>query len=103
MKTRNLIVIFQEYSIVCDNKNCDYKVKNITGDPYIDKSEFVNMPCPICCENLLTEQDYNQTQVFLRNIRWANKWLGWLSIFFGTQTVGKQIDVHIHKGINITI
>lgn len=33
---RQFVEMYQEYSIVCDNKQCDYKIKSPTGDPNED-------------------------------------------------------------------
>ena len=98
---RKIIEIYQEDLIVCDNPTCTYKVKNETGDPNIDTSKFINAPCPFCGENLLTEQDNLDALKLLKTVNWANKWFGWMSIFFETKTVGKKSYVHVHNGINV--
>lgn len=58
---RKLIETQQEYLIVCDNKQCDYKIKNTTDNPNENVSMYLNTPCPNCGENLLTEEDYLQS------------------------------------------
>ena len=47
---------FEFSGIVCDNPQCgwkDYTVK------FENLKSWLNVPCPICGENLLTEKDYN--------------------------------------------
>ncbi len=63
----------QEYSIECDNEQCDYKIKSPTGDPNEDISGYVNTPCPQCGENLLTEQDHVQSLKLLGIINWLSE------------------------------
>ena len=91
----------QEYSIVCDNKQCDYKIKNPTGDPNEDTSGYLNMPCPNCGENLLTEQDYLQSLKVLRIVNWLNKWFSWTMIFVPKKAKRESISVHCHNGVKI--
>jgi ssDNA-binding Zn-finger/Zn-ribbon topoisomerase 1 len=57
-KKRKIIVLHQEDLIVCDNPKCDFKIKNETGEFDEETIQYVNMPCPKCGENLLTEKDY---------------------------------------------
>ncbi len=96
-----LIEVYQENLIECDNHLCNYVVKNETGNINIDSEEYIDMPCPNCGENLLTYQDYKDYKKFVNLIKWTNKWLGWLSVFFGTETVGKRVDINVHDGIHI--
>lgn len=98
---RQLIEMHQEYLVGCDNKECDYKVKNESGDPNEDISEFLNMPCPKCGENLLTEEDYLQSLRFLKFVNWINKWFSWILFFTPKNAKVKKIEVHHHKGLNI--
>jgi len=98
---RKLIEMRQEYSIVCDNKKCDYKIKNINEDPNEDISCYLNMPCPKCSENLLTEQDYLQSLKILKTVNWLNKWFSWTMIFVPKKSKQETISVHCHKGVKI--
>ena len=101
MMKRKLIEMHQEYSIVCDNKQCDYKIKSPTGDPNEDISGYLNMPCPKCGENLLTEQDYLQSLKVLRIVNWLNKWFSWTMIFVPKKAKQESISVHCHNGVKI--
>lgn len=96
-----IIELNQEYLIVCDNTKCDYKVINETGDPNIEIKHFIDSPCPNCGENLLTEKDYNDSISLLKTINWANKWFGWLSMFYRKRKAYSQSTIHVHKGFKI--
>jgi predicted RNA-binding Zn-ribbon protein involved in translation (DUF1610 family) len=98
---RKLIEMHQEYSIECDNEQCDYKIKSPTGDPNEDISGYVNTPCPQCGENLLTEQDHVQSLKLLGIINWLNKWFSWLTVFVPKKTKLEKISVHCHDGVTI--
>ncbi len=97
---RKLIEMSQEYLIVCDNKNCDYKVPNKTKDPNASIKKYLNKPCPKCGENLLTEKDYKDSETLMRYINWINKWFSWITIFI-PKNKEKKVTVHVHNGINI--
>jgi len=96
-----IIDISQEFLIVCDNVRCDFKIPNETGDPNIETSHYINAHCPKCGEILLTQQDYDDSAKLMKTINWANKWFGWLSIFFKKQEVKKAATIHVHEGIKI--
>lgn len=98
-----LIKIRQEHLVICDNKNCDYKVVNPTGDPNMDAIEYLNKPCPECGENLLTERDYIQSINMMKIVNWLNKYFSWVMIFVPKSKKEKSTFVHFHEGeINIT-
>ena len=95
--------MYQEYSIECDNTQCDYKIKNPTGDPNEDTREYINMPCPKCGDNLLTKQDYLHGLKVLKIVNWLNKWFSWTMIFVSKKAKTKSISVHCHNGeVNIS-
>ena len=48
--------------IRCDNKTCDYLDEDVTLDQF---PEYINKPCPKCGENLLTQEDYDNTVAML--------------------------------------
>ncbi len=98
---RKLIEKEQESSIVCDNPKCDFTI------PYSDEEEkrvytYINMPCPKCGQNLLTQEDYIQHEKIIRIVKWINKWFSWLTIFH-SKGVDKEtkISVHVHDGVKI--
>ena len=98
---RKLIDTHQEFLIVCDNKQCDFKIENISGDPNEDTRKYINMPCPICRENLLTEEDYKQGLKVLKAINWLNKWFSWLTIFSSKKENKDNVVIHCHNGVMI--
>lgn len=98
---RKLIEINQQYLVVCDNSACDYKVPNPTGDPNEDISMYLNVPCPKCSENLLTEQDYLQSMKFMKGLNFLNKWFSWIMFFVPKNAKAKESTVQFHNGINI--
>lgn len=98
---RKLIVIEQEDIVVCDNKNCDFKVPNKTGKPDVDIKKYLNVPCPKCGENLLTEEDYSDFKLMVRAINWINKWFGWITIFIPKNKKKVKGIAKAHKGISI--
>jgi hypothetical protein len=95
---RKLIEMHQEYLVVCDNTNCNYKVINPTGDPNMDAIEYLNKPCPVCNENLLTDIDYIQSLHMMKIINWINKWFSWLMFFVPKSKKLKSTFVHFHDG-----
>lgn len=95
---KNLIEVTQKNGIICDNPKCDFKIENETKDPKMDCSEYLNVGCPNCGENLLTEKDYLDYQRLLKIINWMNKWFSWLTIFTPKSKYTKS-TVKVHNGI----
>lgn len=94
---KKIIEVSRTSLIVCDNPKCSYTI------PFSEKEEqnlhkYVNKPCPMCGENLLTEQDYLQDQKLKRLVRWVNRWFGWMSIF---ARYDQTFSVHVHDGVKI--
>lgn len=100
---RKLFEIEQDNLIVCDNKLCNYKIPNVTKDPYVDIKEHINMPCPDCGDNLLTQEDYNNYIKTLRVIKFMNRWFSWLTIFSSKKKKPVNAIVNTHKGISIEV
>jgi hypothetical protein len=96
---RKLIEVNQEYLVVCDNPQCDYKVKNGKNNEYVGK--WLNMPCPECGENLLTEQDYMTHLKVIAMVECINKWFSWQTVFVPKDAPGSKVSVHIHDGVKI--
>lgn len=98
---RKLIETKREHIIVCDNTNCDYKIPS--SEEEINIIQYINEPCPLCGENLLTEQDYLQDLKLMRTINWINKWFSWITIFYSKKSLNntKEISVHVHDGVKI--
>lgn len=66
------------HGIKCDNPSCSYEDDSVTFDKY---ESFVNYPCPLCGDNLLTEQDF-KTVKLLRLI-FNNPVMRFINWFFG--------------------
>ena len=99
---RQLIQMTQDYLVQCDTPGCGYTIPNPTKDPCEDTKQYINMPCPKCGANLLTQKDYDDAMKFLRGIMWLNKWFGWLS-YLSPKNKKKEMHVHVHDGeVNIT-
>lgn len=96
MKIRNLIEIEQDYLIICDNENCDYKIENSSKDPNQNIDDFLNQPCPECWENLLTQKDLDNHKKILKIVSFINKWFSWITIFIPSEKY-KKASVHINE------
>ena len=90
----------QEYLVVCDKPGCDFKVKNETGIPNDGIEKYLNMSCPLCGENLLTEDDYRRSVVFLGLIGLINRWFSWITVFYRHKKQS-SVYVKIHDGITV--
>ena len=98
MKRKLIEILPQEHLIVCDY--CEFKIPNKTGDPNEDISMYINVGCPLCGENLLTENDYNGALKTMKAIEWLNKWFSWIAYFY-PNTNKTNASVHYHNGIKI--
>ena len=99
-KMEKLITISQEYLIVCDNSACDYKVDNDSDQWDVALSQYIDVACPDCGENLLTIKDYTDGIRLLAVINWINKWFSWIT-FFCRSGKRTSVDVHVHNGVHI--
>jgi len=98
---KKLIEITNEHNIVCDNPYCDYKAihkPNVDINDYLNS--YLNKPCPLCGENLLTQKDYDDSMRLLKVINWLNKWFSWVMLFIPNKK-RKIVTTHVHNGINI--
>lgn len=91
----------QDYVVVCDNENCDYKVENTTKDPLHEIDKYLDVPCPECGENLLTKEDLDTYMIFIKSVNFMNKWFSWLTIFIPRRKY-KSYSAHAHKGLKIS-
>lgn len=53
--------------IKCDN--CDYRDEDVKFEDY---KEWLNKPCPLCGENLLTKADYDSTLELINLVNFMN-------------------------------
>lgn len=77
------------YGIKCDNPNCNYKDMSV---PFEDYSNWVNRPCPLCGENLLTEKDYRKCKMAIWATNVANKLFKVPDDYDGSQDVEMHLD-----------
>lgn len=98
---RQLIKTTQEDLIVCDNPDCNFKILNVNKDVNADLSSYLNVACPKCGENLLTERDYKTYLALIKCINFINKWFSWVLIFKRNSKMTK-VSVHTHNGVTMT-
>lgn len=55
--------------IKCDNPNCDFVDMSVKFENY---DKWLNKPCPKCGENLLTEEDYENTKFIINTVNLMN-------------------------------
>ncbi len=65
-KAANLNIL----GIKCDNKECDYVDKDVKAEEY---DKWLNKPCPVCGENLLTQKDYDNIKFLTALTNTINK------------------------------
>ena len=82
MKTSNVknpaIEYENPHTLVCDNPNCDFEHKLLENETH---SLYINMPCPECGENLLTQEDHDRFEAMIKLIDKINRlpeWMKWL-------------------------
>ena len=99
---KKLIESTQKIEVECDNPTCDF---NIPCDQALNlhPAHFIDMPCPKCGDNLLTEQDYLQHQRMLKIVKWINKWFIWITIFYSKKKLNNIsiVSIKCHNGITI--
>lgn len=101
-KLRKLIEVSQENEVICDNPECDFVIPNVSKDPDKDSRQYINIPCPKCGENLLTEEDYLQWLALHKYVRFINKWFSWLTVFIKEPKERQTIETHVHNGVKFT-
>lgn len=50
------------WGLKCDNPKCDWIDNTVTVEAY---PQWINKPCPKCGENVLTEEDYRNSEMLL--------------------------------------
>ena len=90
--------------IICDNTECDFTIKSTLDQAEnLDFSPYLNMPCPKCGENLLTEQDFRLATASLSLINAFNKKIDKGSIELDTEDSRVYAKVKFYNGIKIDI
>lgn len=99
---KKLIEKQQQWSIVCDNPSCEYK---LTFSDLIEKHLhlYIGKPCPLCGQNLLTIDDYVLHKRMMANIDFINRWFSWLTLFIPKKKLDRRssVCVHVHDGIHV--
>jgi len=78
-------VEFKETGIICDNPNCDWDDKTVTHDQLKD---WLNVSCPKCGENVLTQEDFDNAKAF------------YLAMELVNSMTPEEIE-EMNKGVNI--
>jgi len=95
---RKLIEKSKQSELVCDNPECDYKMQYDPNNE-LQTIFYIDTPCPICGENLLTIEDYLQYEKLMKTVDWINKWFSWLTIFTSKNAKKQIVSAHVHDGI----
>lgn len=56
--------------IKCDNPKCDFNDMSVKVEDYL---KWLNKPCPRCGENLLTQEDFDNTMMLLSFVSSMNE------------------------------
>jgi len=58
------------HGIKCDNIDCDFVDMEVKVEDY---DKWLNKPCPKCGTNLLTQEDFDNTQLIISLVNTMNK------------------------------
>jgi len=94
--------------VVCDNTLCDYEVPTEVNKVYsrehlVELAKYLDKPCPLCGENLLTYEDLKTYISTYKTITWLNKYFSWITWFTSNKTWAKRVTMraHVHNGLKI--
>lgn len=85
------------HGIKCDNPDCNFKDMAVKFEDY---EEYVNKPCPLCGENLLTQQDYDKCRLVMSITNLANKIFKMPDDYDGSEDVIAHMDFEGGKMIS---
>lgn len=77
--------------IKCDNPTCDFKDDSVKVEEY---PQWLNKPCEKCGENLLTQEDYDQTHFVIGMVNALNEMNP-----NDFEALVKKVDPDILKGV----
>ena len=100
---RKLIEKQDSGMVVCDNPDCKFEF-DLKKAPTVKLEHFIDMPCPNCGQNLLTQKDYDTWRALNIYINFINKWFSWTTIFMSKKKSSEPenyLNVHVHNGVNI--
>jgi hypothetical protein len=98
---RKLINSYQENLIECDNESCDFVIPNDDPSNPEDGFKYINSSCPMCGDNLLTVEDYQNHERVTRIVNRINFLFSWITIFFPKSKEKEISEIKVHKGVNI--
>ena len=58
------------HGIKCDNPDCTFEDDHVKFEEY---PSYLNKPCPLCGQNLLTQEDLDNTNIVLGVVGMLNK------------------------------
>lgn len=83
------IIKFEKLHIKCDSRYCDYRkqidINSIDG--------YLNVSCPKCGKNLLTQNDYENSLKLIKMVSWINLLFSWVTIFIPRK---KEVNVSVN-------
>lgn len=97
-----LVNSFEITGIKCDTKDCTWSDEYVQ---FIDFPKYINKPCPVCSNSLLTEKEYNncikmyKRVDIINNINNYTKWLNplhYYRLIFGDnrKSITKSIRIN---------
>lgn len=92
-----LIKMKQMGGIKCDNPNCTYRDDSVKPEEY---PNYLNRPCPICGQNLLTEADFRSFCMILQTVNRINSLFNRMPNFIKKRAIQKSSDDDANMTIN---
>lgn len=106
---RQLFEQIEHTVVMCDNPDCNYEVpadnvQRTYQEKIAQLLPYLNKPCLICGENLLTHHDFLLYAKTQKVVAWLNKYFSWLTWFKSDKAWAKRtsVFVHTHKEITLT-
>jgi DNA-directed RNA polymerase subunit RPC12/RpoP len=96
---KKLIHVSQDVALKCDNKHCDFVVKELR--PKLSMKDYIGYKCPQCNYDMLTKADHKRYEKVMQVVNFINKWFGWM----GSKADDEElivVKVDTHKEIKIT-
>lgn len=96
--------------VVCDNPNCTFEVLPEPSEKSFqarmeELEAYINQPCVLCGENLLTQKDFDMYKTTHKLINWVNKYFSWTVWFVSEKKWAQRTTVraHIHNKLKLTV
>ena len=91
------IVEYHIAGIKCDH--CDWRNDNVKVE---DFDLWLNVPCPKCRQNLLTQVDYDLSRRLIFIMKWTNRLFGWTAYFFKPKMYWSKVETNGTGEVKIT-